>query len=112
VDNLAADGLAAEGLLTIRVAYNLFTTKPKREKEEFLNWTNTSKYKEGEQDSIELRAAGDLRAGVETFLLESWLEHLRQHERVTNADRLAQEAVQQFQLSGAPKVTHFIGAEL
>ena len=35
--------LAAEGLLTIRVAYNLFTTKPMREKEEFLNWTNTSK---------------------------------------------------------------------
>jgi hypothetical protein len=30
---------------------------------------------------------------VETFLLESWLEHLRQHERVTNVDRLAQEAV-------------------
>jgi quinol monooxygenase YgiN len=49
---------------------------------------------------------------VETFLLESWLEHLRQHERVTNADRLAQEAVQHFQLSGGPKVTHFIAAEV
>ena len=48
---------------------------------------------------------------VETFLVESWMEHLRQHERVTNADRLVQEAVHKFQLDGEPKVTHFIAAE-
>jgi len=48
---------------------------------------------------------------VETFLVESWLDHLRQHERVTNADRLVQDAVHRFTLSGAPKVTHFIAAE-
>jgi hypothetical protein len=48
---------------------------------------------------------------VETFLVDSWMEHLRQHERVTNADRIMQEAVGRFQLSGEPKVTHFIAAE-
>ncbi len=48
---------------------------------------------------------------VETFLVESWMEHLRQHERVTKADRLVQEAVQRFNLAGPPKVTHFIAAE-
>jgi len=48
---------------------------------------------------------------VETFLVESWIEHLRQHERVTKADRLVQEAVQRFHLPGAPKVTHFIAPE-
>jgi predicted MFS family arabinose efflux permease len=48
---------------------------------------------------------------VETFLVESWMEHLRQHERVTKADRLAQETVLRFVLGGAPKVTHFIAAE-
>jgi MFS family permease len=48
---------------------------------------------------------------VETFLVASWMEHLRQHERVTNADRLEQEAVLQFQLTGQPKVTHFLAAE-
>jgi MFS family permease len=48
---------------------------------------------------------------VETFLLDSWLEHLRQHERVTNADRVLQDAVNRFQLQGAPKVTHMIAAE-
>jgi MFS family permease len=49
---------------------------------------------------------------VETFLVESWMEHLRQHERVTNADRILQEAVRKFHLHGAPKVTHLIAAEL
>jgi len=45
---------------------------------------------------------------VETFLVESWLEHLRQHERATNADRVVQDAVRRFHRSGAPKVTHYI----
>jgi hypothetical protein len=44
---------------------------------------------------------------LETFLFESWLEHLRQHERVTNADRVMEESVQNL-LSGAPTVTHFV----
>ena len=48
---------------------------------------------------------------LETFLVESWMEHLRQHERVTNADRVVQQAVQRFHLHGLPKVTHFIAAE-
>jgi MFS family permease len=48
---------------------------------------------------------------VETFLIASWLEHLRQHERVTNADRLVEECVQRFQMAGEPKVTHYIAAE-
>jgi hypothetical protein len=30
---------------------------------------------------------------LETFKLDSWLEHLRQHERVTHADREQQELV-------------------
>jgi hypothetical protein len=48
---------------------------------------------------------------VETFMVESWLEHLRQHERVTNADRVLQEHVQRFQAQGAPKVTHLIASK-
>ncbi len=48
---------------------------------------------------------------LETFLVESWMEHLRQHERVTRADRVVQDAVQRFHLHGEPKVTHFVAAE-
>ena len=55
--------------------------------------------------------AADKGRMVETFLVESWLEHLRQHERVTNADRVLQEAVQRFQAEGVPKITHLIAAE-
>jgi predicted MFS family arabinose efflux permease len=48
---------------------------------------------------------------LETFLIESWMEHLRQHERVTRADRLIQDEVRRFDRSGEPKVTHFIAAD-
>jgi hypothetical protein len=49
---------------------------------------------------------------LETFLVESWLEHLRQHERVTNEDRVLQDLVNQFQTEGSTlKITHFIARE-
>jgi predicted MFS family arabinose efflux permease len=44
---------------------------------------------------------------LETFLVESWLEHLRQHERVTNADRVLQERIGHL-LAQAPEIRHFI----
>ncbi len=47
---------------------------------------------------------------METFLLESWLEHLRQHERVTRADHALQSLVDSHHLAGTPEVTHFIAA--
>ena len=39
------------------------------------------------------------------------MEHLRQHERVTNADRVVQDAVDKFHLSGTPIITHLIAAD-
>src|SRR2546422_6371089 len=39
--------LEQERQLTIRLAYNLFTQKPKGEKQDFLNWVKTSTYKQG-----------------------------------------------------------------
>ncbi|MFC5741310.1 amidohydrolase [Dyella tabacisoli] len=51
--------LADDGLLTIRLAYNLFTQKPKAEKEDFLNWTRTSKYKQGD-DYFRHNGAGEM----------------------------------------------------
>jgi quinol monooxygenase YgiN len=48
---------------------------------------------------------------VETFLTDSWLEHLRQHERITKADSLLQNAVDRFHTKGTPKVTHLVAAD-
>ena len=48
---------------------------------------------------------------IETFLTDSWLEHLRQHERVTKADRLLEQVVRRFQIGEGPKTTHWVGAQ-
>ena len=45
--------------LTIRLAYNLFTQKPKGEKDDFLNWTSTSTYKQGD-DYFRHNGAGEM----------------------------------------------------
>src|SRR6202044_3995445 len=51
--------LADENQLTIRLAYNLFTQKPKAEKADFLNWTKTSTYKQG-SDYFRHNGAGEM----------------------------------------------------
>lgn len=49
---------------------------------------------------------------MEYFLEESWLEHLRHHQRVTQADRELQALVQQFQVgTEPPKVTHYLAGD-
>lgn len=45
---------------------------------------------------------------LETFMVASWLEHLRQHQRVTNTDRAVQDAIRKFGAATEPKVTHLI----
>ena len=44
--------------------------------------------------------AADHTRYVETFLAESWIEHLRQHERVTVADREIERRVRSFCIEG------------
>jgi MFS family permease len=48
---------------------------------------------------------------IETFVVESWVEHLRQHERVTISDRETEARAFAFhQGDGPPNVTHWIAA--
>ena len=46
---------------------------------------------------------------VEAFLIESLIEHMRQHERVTEADRVVQERVRAFHRADTPPaVSHLV----
>ncbi len=57
------------------------------------------------------RDLADERKFTETFLVETWGEHMRQHERVTMSDRAAEQSVDSFQVDkNGPKVVHFIAA--
>ncbi len=49
---------------------------------------------------------------IEVFLVDSWAEHLRQHDRVTALDRRAEERVQACLVEGErPKVQHFVASK-
>lgn len=58
-DYAVIQALADAGQLTLRLAYNLFTQKPKHEKEDFLNWAKVSKYKQGD-DYFRHNGAGEM----------------------------------------------------
>lgn len=50
---------------------------------------------------------------TETFLIESWLEHLRQHERLTVADREIETIVRAFHIGDTkPEVSHLLARPL
>lgn len=48
---------------------------------------------------------------LETFLVESWAEHMRQHARVTNEDRAVQNRARSFHVSDTPPVVTHLVAE-
>ena len=47
---------------------------------------------------------------VEAYLTDSWLEHLRAHERVTKADQALEARLRTFQVGGGPVTSHLIAA--
>jgi predicted MFS family arabinose efflux permease len=55
--------------------------------------------------------AADPDRHIEVFIAESWMEHLRQHERITIADRAVEDELRTFQVDGqAPRVSHLVSA--
>jgi len=55
--------------------------------------------------------AADRSRYVEYFMVESWVEHLRQHERMTVADLAAEARAKGFHVGVEPiVVTHWIAA--
>jgi hypothetical protein len=52
--------------------------------------------------------AADPGRFLETFLIDSWTEHLRQHDRITHADKDVEDSIRRFQVQGQPIVTHWL----
>ena len=60
-----------------------------------------------------LRDTAEPERYLEIFVTESWVEHLRQHERITAEDRAAEQRAQAFHLGpGPPRITHLIAEQL
>lgn len=60
-----------------------------------------------------LRDTAEPQRYVEIFVTESWVEHLRQHERVTAEDRAVEERAQAFHLGPEPpRITHLLAEHL
>jgi MFS family permease len=51
------------------------------------------------------------RRFVEVFLVGSWAEHLRQHERITVADRRIQERINAYSTDSRARVTHLLSVD-
>jgi hypothetical protein len=65
--------------------------------------------RDGAYDWMVLEDSAHEGRWVECFLIDSWLEHLRQHERVTEADRADQDLMRRFHKGDAPpRVRHLI----
>jgi quinol monooxygenase YgiN len=60
-----------------------------------------------------LRDTADPQRYLESFVTESWADHLRQHERVTAENREVEQRAQAFHLGPeSPKITHLIAEEM
>ncbi len=72
-DYAVIERLHNDGHLTLRIAYNLFTQKAKEEKADFLRWTSTNKYQQGD-DYFRLNGGGEMlvfsAADFEDFRVE------------------------------------------
>lgn len=60
-----------------------------------------------------LRDTADRQRYIESFVAESWADHLRQHERVTAEIREVEQRAQAFHLGpDPPKITHLVAEEM
>ena len=71
---------------------------------------SVTRYRDGAISWLLSRDTEDPTRWLEVFIVETWEEHLRQHDRVTEADRRVQQHAKSFQIDGKPVVSHWIAA--
>lgn len=73
---------------------------------------STTRYRDGAISWILLRSTEDPRRWLEIFMVESWAEHLRQHDRVLRADKPIQDRAKAFHRGQSkPLVSHYIATQ-
>jgi MFS family permease len=97
------------GPVLVTVEYRLAASKDRAALLRALEKLSHERRRDGAYDWGLFEDSAESSRFLETFLVESWLEHLRQHERVTNADRVLQEGIGHL-LAQTPQVRHFISS--
>jgi MFS family permease len=101
---------ADQGPVLVTVEY-LIDPKDRNEFLSALADVRAERLRDGAYDWDIFEDAADSSRMLETFLVPSWIEHQRQHQRVTKADHLAQEKVSKFHRGTvAPVVHHLVAA--
>jgi hypothetical protein len=95
------------GPVLVTIEYSLAAGTDRETLLSALERLSQERRRDGAYDWAVFEDAAEKLRFLETFLVESWLEHLRQHERVTNADRVLQEHIGHL-LAHTPQVRHFI----
>jgi MFS family permease len=107
---VAADIEADRGPVLVMVEYRI---RPET-REAFIEKLRELSYqrrRDGAFDWGVFEDAAEIGRVVETFVVSSWLEHLRQHQRVTQESRELQELVGAFHIGPTPPVvSHLISA--
>jgi len=74
-----------------------------------INEWSGERWRDGAYEWRIFQSAEDPTLWVEAFLVSSWEEHLAQHDRVSNQDKVLHESVQAFdQRPDGPVVRHLI----
>jgi MFS family permease/quinol monooxygenase YgiN len=107
---LALDREPGQGQVLVTVDYRV---DPENHEEfrEAMQAVGRVRRRSGAQRWALFQDAADPDRFVETFIVPSWEEHLRQHQRVTVADRRFEERVRELLSEGSePRVSHLVSA--
>lgn len=107
---VVADIAGDRGPVLITIEYRIELAK----REEFLRLMHTLGRSRRRDGAVQWGVAEDTETPgtyLEYFIDGSWLEHLRQHERVTESERVLQGRIMQLLAdpAHAPRVRHFVG---
>ncbi len=112
VPQVAADIHPDDGPVLIEIEYIIDNTKS-NEFEYAVQDLRNLRLRDGAINWGLFRDVANPNRYVETFVAESWAEHLRQHERITKTDKEIEGRVKTFHVGKTdPVVDHFIGTTI